>query len=134
MFSHLVDGQHTVQQQLCFGVCKLREDQTGAIAEDNGGIGQVDGLDVLGFAWSGRDAHFFAAEEGVDGAGFTDVRVSDQTDGRLISLSCTECDFETAGFILLSKRTHSVVAAPPLGRGLQALRRVKCALAGLAPA
>lgn len=79
IFSELVDGQDTRAYQLRFGSCKVGKYKTRAIAE-NHPRGEMDGLEMLGLAWSGGDGDLFCAEESVDGGGFTNIGISYQTD------------------------------------------------------
>ena len=51
-FTELIDREDTVTDQLCLCGCKVWEDETRAIAENDGG-GEVDGLEVLGFSGGG---------------------------------------------------------------------------------
>lgn len=88
VFSHLIDGQHAVQEQLGFGVGELREHEAWAVTEDQGRIRQVDGLNVLGFARGRRDADFLAAQQSVDRARLAYVGIPYQTDSGLLSFFC----------------------------------------------
>lgn len=79
VFAHLIDGKDTVADELGLGVGEVGEDETGTIAKENV-FAEVDGLEMLCLAGSGRDGHLLGADESVDGGGFTDVGVTDETD------------------------------------------------------
>lgn len=76
MFPHLIDWKYTIAHHSCFCSSELWEDQSWTIAQNDFGR-EMDGLEILGLAWGGGDADFFTSDEGVDGTGFTDVRISD---------------------------------------------------------
>ena len=78
VLAKLVNGQHTVTDELCFCVCEVGEHETWAIAEDDL-VGKVNGLEVLGLTRRGGDRDLLRTKQGVDCGRFTDVRVSDKT-------------------------------------------------------
>jgi hypothetical protein len=70
----------------------LREDETGAIAEEDFGR-KADRLEVLGLAGRSRDRDLLLADERVDRRRFADVGVADQTDDQLlVAVSLCEGD------------------------------------------
>lgn len=65
-FSHLVNGQHSVADQVRLGEGEVWENKSWTIAE-NDVVAEVDGLEMLGLARGGRDGHFLGPDQGVDG-------------------------------------------------------------------
>lgn len=79
MVSHLIDRQDTVQDHVGLGGAEAGHYQTGAIAEQKLTI-YVERLEVFGLARCGRNRDLLLEEHRVDGAAFTNVWVSNQTD------------------------------------------------------
>lgn len=87
ILAQLIDGEHTVASEIGLGGGKVGEYETGAIAEDDT-LAEMDGLEVLGFTGSRGDGDLLGSDEGVDGGGFTDVGVSDETDLEFVIGGC----------------------------------------------
>jgi ribosomal protein L19 len=115
---HLVDGKNPVADEVGLGSGELRENETGAIAEEDVG-GEADGLEVLGLSGSRRDRDLLLADEGVDGRRLSDVGVSDESDDHALrgvtvgDRDCESRDRKSARLLVhqLEERKNSLSGA-----------------------
>lgn len=78
MLSQLVNGQHTVADQVGLRSGELREHETRAIAEDDV-VREMDGLEMFRFSRSRRNRDFLLTDERVDRTRFSDIGIADKT-------------------------------------------------------
>jgi hypothetical protein len=75
VFSHLVNRQNTVADEVGLGESEIGENKTRAIAE-NHLVTEMDRLEVLRLTGGRRNRNLLGADKGVDGGGFTNVGVT----------------------------------------------------------